>query len=213
MDDIKEDTRQVIVDRSIQLFAQSGYANVSVRDIAKAVGIKPASLYYHFDNKQSLYLAAINESFSIKASVFAAVLQMQVSAELKLKHYIYKLTELVAEDEPFRRLMQREMLDGDEQRMQYLAEQVFQAQFNALGLLLTEIEPNCDAHLQAISILGLVLYHFETTPIRLFLSAYKAEHEQVDVIAQHVYSLIINGLSESFVQKKSVFLTSNIHQS
>ncbi|WP_198263739.1 TetR/AcrR family transcriptional regulator [sulfur-oxidizing endosymbiont of Gigantopelta aegis] len=213
MDDIKEGTRQIIVDRSIQLFAQSGYANVSVRDIAKAVGIKPASLYYHFDNKQSLYLAAINESFSIKASVFAAVLQMQVSTELKLKHYIYKLTELVAEDEPFRRLMQREMLDCDEQRMQYLAEQVFQEQFNALGLLLTEIEPNCDAHLQAISILGLVLYHFETTPIRLFLTGYKAEHEQVDVIAQHVYGLLINGLSDAFVQKKSDFLTSNIHQS
>jgi AcrR family transcriptional regulator len=215
MDDIKENTRQIIIDCSIKLFAQSGYANVSVRDIAKAVGIKPASLYYHFDNKQSLYLASINDSFSIKASVFAEVLRMPVSAEIRLKHYIYKLTELVTDDEPFRRLMQREMLDGDEQRMQYLAEKVFQEQFNAIGLLLTEIKPECDPHMNAISILGLVLYHFETSPIRLFLQGYKDEHDRIDFIAQHVYRLIMHGLSACATQPKDVFLsrhTSSLEQ-
>ena len=194
MDVVKENTRQTIIDNAIKLFAQSGYADVSVRDIAKAVGIKPASLYYHFDNKQTLYLASIKESFSLKATVFDEVLQMQAPADIKLKQYIYKLTKLASEDEPFRRLMQREMLDGDEKRMKYLAEQVFQEQFNALSLLVTEINPDCDPHMSAISILSLVLYHFETTPFRLFLKGYKNEHNQVEFIAQHVFNLLMNGL-------------------
>ncbi|MCW8931410.1 MAG: TetR/AcrR family transcriptional regulator [Gammaproteobacteria bacterium] len=197
MNVIKENTRQTIIDISIKLFAQSGYANVSVRDIAKEVGIKPASLYYHFDNKQTLYLASIKESFSLKASVIAEVLNRQEPAELKLKHYVYKLTELASEDEPFCRLMQREMLDGDEQRLKYLAEKVFQEQFDAVGDLVKEIDPQCDPHMSVISILSLVLYHMETRPFQMFLSGYKKEHNQVDFIAEHVFKLLMNGLPES----------------
>ncbi len=194
MDAIKENTRQIIIDHSIKLFSQSGYANVSVRDIASAVGIKPASLYYHFENKQTLYLASIKESFSLKAIVLAEVLRRQEPETLKLKHYIETLAGLATEDEPFRRLMQREMLDGDEKRMQYLAEEVFQEQFDALGMLLTEIDPQCDPHMSAISILSLVLYHLETAPLRGFLRGYKKEHNQVNYISQHVFNLLMNGL-------------------
>ncbi|MCN4144405.1 MAG: TetR/AcrR family transcriptional regulator [Thiohalomonas sp.] len=164
----KESTRQTILRISIELFAQSGYANVSVRDIAQAVGIKPASLYYHFANKQTLYLASIEESFSLKAAVFSKVLALKEPAEIKLQHYIYALTQLASEDEAFRRLIQRELLDGDEKRMQYLAEKVFEKQFNALGNLLSEVEPNCDPIMSAISILSLVLYHLDNCTHSLF---------------------------------------------
>ncbi len=197
MDAVKENTRQIIIDSSIKLFAQFGYANVSVRDIADAVGIKPASLYYHFDNKQTLYLASIKESFSLKASGLSEILQSQEPAEIRLKNYIYKFTALASEDEPFCRLIQREMLDGDEQRMQYLAEKVFKDQFDALDLLVIEINPQCDSHMSAISILSLVLYHLETTPIRYFLKGHKKQHNQAEFIAQHVFNLLMNGLLKS----------------
>lgn len=194
MDIKKESTRQTILKISIELFAQSGYANVSVRDIAQAVGIKPASLYYHFTNKQTLYLASIEESFSLKAAVFSKVLALQEPADIKLQQYIYTLTQLASEDEAFRRLIQRELLDGDEKRMQYLAENVFQEQFNALGNLVTEVEPDCDPHMSAISILSLVLYHLETAPIRCFLKGHKKVHNDINFIAQHVFNLLKKGL-------------------
>jgi len=197
MDASKENTRETIIKISIELFAQSGYANVSVRDIAQAVGIKPASLYYHFDNKETLYLASIQESFTQKASVFEEVLRVKEPAEIKLKHYIFKLTELAADDEPFRRLMQREILDGDEERMQYLAKKVFQDQFNALGFLVSEIAPDCDRHMTAISILSLVLYHFETARFRRYLDGYKKEHEDIAFIAEHVFNLLMNSLDQN----------------
>ena len=157
MDTTKENTRQTILKASIELFAQNGYANVSVRDIAKVVGIKPASLYYHFKSKESLYLSAVEESFSKKNQIFTEVLLLPVSAEEKLKRYIYTLTELASSDTPFRCLMQRELLDGNEQRIQYLAEKVFQEQFVELGKLAKEIAPECEPHLITISILSRLL--------------------------------------------------------
>ncbi len=89
------------------------------------------------------------------------------------------------------------MLDGDEQRMQFLAEKIFQNQFNAIGQLIMEINPEADPHMSAISVLSLVLYHLETMPIRFFLKGYKKEHNEIDFIAQHVFKLLINGLTQA----------------
>ncbi|MFI4974145.1 MAG: TetR/AcrR family transcriptional regulator [Caulobacterales bacterium] len=47
-------TRGLILEAAAGLFRQKGYAAVSLRDIAEAVGMKTGSLYYHFDSKESL---------------------------------------------------------------------------------------------------------------------------------------------------------------
>jgi TetR/AcrR family transcriptional regulator, cholesterol catabolism regulator len=49
-----EATRQSILHAAAGLFRQRGYAAVSLRDIAEAVGMKTGSLYYHFSSKESL---------------------------------------------------------------------------------------------------------------------------------------------------------------
>jgi AcrR family transcriptional regulator len=47
-------TRRAILEAAARLFRQRGYAAVSLRDIAEAVGMKTGSLYYHFPSKESL---------------------------------------------------------------------------------------------------------------------------------------------------------------
>ena len=42
------DTKHRILDEALTLFAQKGYANVYVGEIAEKVGIKASSLYKHF---------------------------------------------------------------------------------------------------------------------------------------------------------------------
>jgi TetR/AcrR family transcriptional regulator, cholesterol catabolism regulator len=49
-----EATRQSILHAAAGLFREQGYAAVSLRDIAEAVGMKTGSLYYHFSSKESL---------------------------------------------------------------------------------------------------------------------------------------------------------------
>jgi TetR/AcrR family transcriptional regulator, cholesterol catabolism regulator len=49
-----EVTRQSILHAAAGLFRKRGYAAVSLRDIAEAVGMKTGSLYYHFSSKESL---------------------------------------------------------------------------------------------------------------------------------------------------------------
>ena len=57
-----ENTKELILDKSMELFAKSGYAAASMRDISRAVGIKASSIYYHYDSKQALLDAMIERA-------------------------------------------------------------------------------------------------------------------------------------------------------
>ena len=47
---------------AVELFSEKGYEATSVRDLAGAVGIQPASLYAHFRGKEDVLLAVIDEA-------------------------------------------------------------------------------------------------------------------------------------------------------
>jgi AcrR family transcriptional regulator len=54
-------TRGRIFLSAVRLFSERGYNGVSVRDIARAVGIKESSLYNHFESKDAI----ISEIYSV----------------------------------------------------------------------------------------------------------------------------------------------------
>ncbi len=50
-------TKQRILEKALELFTDKGYEGSSMDDIAKAVGIRKASLYAHFDGKERIFSA------------------------------------------------------------------------------------------------------------------------------------------------------------
>ena len=50
------DTRARIIDGAMTLFAQSGYGDTSLRDIAAGVGVSKSTLLHHFASKEALLL-------------------------------------------------------------------------------------------------------------------------------------------------------------
>jgi AcrR family transcriptional regulator len=56
------------------LFADCGYHGVSVDEIAKRLGVSPAVLYQHFDSKEALYEAVLNEIACHRESYVEAAL-------------------------------------------------------------------------------------------------------------------------------------------
>ena len=48
-------TKDKILIEALSLFSVSGFSGVSVRDIAKAVGIRESAIYKHYKNKQELF--------------------------------------------------------------------------------------------------------------------------------------------------------------
>ena len=54
--------REQILDVSVQVFAHRGFHSTSMNDVAEAAGVTKPVLYQHFDSKQDLYLALLEEA-------------------------------------------------------------------------------------------------------------------------------------------------------
>lgn len=53
-------TKERIFDVSLDLFSQKGYDRVSIREIAREVGIRESSIYNHYQNKEAILDAIID---------------------------------------------------------------------------------------------------------------------------------------------------------
>lgn len=190
-------TREEILGLSVPLFATTGFDGVSMRDIAIAVGVTPAALYYHFSDKEQLYLDAVGYAFEEKMEPLKSLLDGEESPWNRLEAFVARLAHMLAKERDFRRLMQWVLLDSDEQRLQSLADCVFLDLFNALRNLAGELAPGHDSCLLAVSIIGLVNYPFETRTALRFLPGHQRWHEEPEVIARHVVGLLRNGLGGS----------------
>lgn len=59
----RERTRARILAAAERLFASQGFAATRLEDVAEAVGVKRAAIFYHFRDKQSLYDAVMDDAF------------------------------------------------------------------------------------------------------------------------------------------------------
>jgi AcrR family transcriptional regulator len=59
----KERTRRAILDAALRLCEESSLVALSLRQVAKEVGIVPTAFYRHFDSIEALGLALVDESF------------------------------------------------------------------------------------------------------------------------------------------------------
>ena len=63
----ERDTRRHILDASLRLFSEHGFARTTVRAIARKAGITDAAIYYHFASKQELLEALFEEKGIVPA--------------------------------------------------------------------------------------------------------------------------------------------------
>jgi AcrR family transcriptional regulator len=60
----KERTRQAILASALELSQEKGFAQVSLREVARHAGIVPTAFYRHFESMDQLGLALVEQSFS-----------------------------------------------------------------------------------------------------------------------------------------------------
>lgn len=74
--------REALVAAGLELLDESGSAEISLRELARQVGVSANAAYRHFENKEALLVAMAAEGFRRLAAVqLQAVLQRQHAAE------------------------------------------------------------------------------------------------------------------------------------
>ena len=54
------DRQQQILEQAIKIIANEGIQNLTIKNLAKAVGVTEAALYRHYENKQSIIMSIID---------------------------------------------------------------------------------------------------------------------------------------------------------
>jgi AcrR family transcriptional regulator len=83
--------RDGILDAAEDLFREKGYTSVTLADVARAVGIRKPSLYYHFpDGKEQLFVAVQERMFRRIGDQLSSVI---AAAEPTLRHQLAEAAE------------------------------------------------------------------------------------------------------------------------
>lgn len=56
-----ERTRAAILDGAMRLFAKKGFASTTTQDLSKAIGMTQGALYWHFEDKEALLVAVLED--------------------------------------------------------------------------------------------------------------------------------------------------------
>lgn len=90
-------TREQILGTAMRLFVEQGYDKTSLREIAEAVGVTKAALYYHFRTKDEIVSSALAEYRESVAEI-AAWLRATPRSAARSEGFVDRMLALMAAD-------------------------------------------------------------------------------------------------------------------
>lgn len=129
--------RARILSQAGVLFVRHGYDGISMREIAEACTLSKAGIYYHFKDKEDLFLALLEENLDQVSRLLAEVRRENGSTRAQIERFALGLFERMDTD-------QRAVIRLANQEMSKLSPQVrekFGAQYQQkfIGLLVEMI--------------------------------------------------------------------------
>jgi len=126
--DRSAETRARILDAALREFSALGMAGGRMDQIAAAAGVNKALLYYHFDSKENLYIAAVEMiSAKIRDRSMAVFLRDASPGERLMRAALDHFDRILSQDK-FQNLMQQEMMrmhQGEAGAMSIVVKRVF----------------------------------------------------------------------------------------
>jgi AcrR family transcriptional regulator len=188
------DMRSQLLDTAAELFAERGYEGVSMRDIAKPVGVTQANLYYHFEGKADLIEATLGHVFGARAERLEAWLPGR--HDHPVRAFAHWLVRTLMTDRVFSRLLYRELIDGDDQRIESLAQTVLKKPFELLVSAIMRDRTPTAARATALSIIGCAIGQVLVLPLTPGLAGAAPGSETADVLVERLFGLFQSSLTE-----------------
>ena len=65
-----KDTKSRLLESALEMFSQNGYAGTNIRELSASLGLGKSSLYRHFESKDEIWNAMIDEMERYDESVY-----------------------------------------------------------------------------------------------------------------------------------------------
>jgi TetR/AcrR family transcriptional regulator len=168
-----EHSRRAILEAAAAEFSSEGLAGARIDAIAAAAGVNKALLYYYFQDKETLYGAALQHTFGGLLEELFRVLDTDRPLGYKVLAYALTHFNYVAEHQHYRRMVQHEMMragTGQSRHFEQLVETFFRPLLRRLSEVLGEgisagefrrTEPLQFVH----SMIAVVVFYFTSIPV------------------------------------------------
>jgi TetR/AcrR family transcriptional regulator len=189
--------RERLLASAQRLFAERGYASVSIQQIALAAGLSKATVFHHFPTKESLYLEVVRTACLDTQDLLHEARNsgnpldgLRAFAAAHLAH--------IFEHDALTRLVSRELITGDQEQSRAMAEQVFGEHFSRLVTLIRACQDSGDIRADikpaeaAIAIVGMNLHLFQSWPVIRHLPG--AGITDVAQTGRHLFDMLIEGM-------------------
>jgi len=114
-----EERRASIITVAKRLFATAGFHGVSIDEIVKEVGVSPAILYRHFESKEELYQAVLQEFSATRESYVDAVVADDIGFEQVLRGMTAVFVSSIVNHPDMLKMEMHSQLEGSEASQEF----------------------------------------------------------------------------------------------
>lgn len=110
-----ENTKEALIQAGTRLFATIGYDGTTVKDISEKAGVNVSLVSYHFQGKEGLYRAVLQQFGSARLSVAERILVPPSSVEefrVRLNMFVEEVFHFMTDKPDFCSIVQREIDSG-----------------------------------------------------------------------------------------------------
>ena len=167
-----EESRAAILRAAVREFAERGIAGARTDSIARAAHVNKALLYYYFQDKETLYGAALDHAFGEMGAHLLEVLDRHLPPRQQILTYVGEYFDFIASHPFNRNLAQMETVRSTHAspHLQRIARRYFQPLYLRLGEVIHEGikagEFRSISPMQFVpSMVALVVFYFISAPV------------------------------------------------
>lgn len=195
-------TRQRVLEAATRLFAERGFAAISMRDIADECGANLPSIYHYFGDKGRLYDACYRATFEQAAEVLHVAISRAATPRQRIEDFTVQLCGILLDNHDFRRLLQREFLREERRRITSLTTHHFQREFRLLTQSIAELYGEPQAMERCFAIYGLALGLLQMRRIGELAGMDREIARTPQSLARYVLSIVLPPLSPSGASRR-----------
>ncbi|MEI6128397.1 MAG: TetR/AcrR family transcriptional regulator [Pseudomonadota bacterium] len=160
-----QNSKEKIIEAAIEVFFEKGFDAASMREIAEKAGLTKPMIYYHFKNKEALYVALLEENLALFCRGLESLLTSDSDPMMTLSAIIDLFEPTFARGAKVYNIIQRE-ISGNGHYVALLTEKYFIkvsqliAGFFQQGQQKGCIRPDLDAQLAEMSLVSILLFYF-----------------------------------------------------
>lgn len=185
------DLRELILETAKNLFSQKGYHGLAMRQISESLGVAKSALYYHFKDKEQLFLAILEFYLDEMESALDRIQAQSIPGSQRVRLLVEYILRQPPEQRSVIRLASQEMVQLSESARQSF-HQVYRKKFidKIKAILESGMESGefmrLDPEIATWALLG-IMYPY-------FYSGYAAMPSVPDETIQQILTIYLDGI-------------------